>query len=99
MNMGKLLSASAEQSQRKTAIILENESVLYQQLDRSTTLLAQWFLRHGGKPGDRIAFYWPNSIETVKLFLACFKAGMIAVPVNVRMKPPEIAMYCSSRRQ
>jgi long-chain acyl-CoA synthetase len=91
MNMGNLLSASAERNPRKTAIILENESVSYEQLDRSTTSLAQWFLRHGCKPGDRIAFYWPNSIETVKLFFACFKAGMIAVPVNVRMKPPEIA--------
>jgi long-chain acyl-CoA synthetase len=91
MNMRNLLSASAERNPRKTAIILENESVSYEQLDRSTTSLAQWFLRHGCKPGDRIAFYWPNSIETVKLFFACFKAGMIAVPVNVRMKPPEIA--------
>src|SRR5258707_6235903 len=91
MNMANLLSASAERNPRKTAIILENECVSYEQLDRSTTSLAQWFLRHGCKPGDRIAFHWPNSIETVKLFFACFKAGMIAVPVNVRMKPPEIA--------
>ena len=91
MNMGNLLSASAERNPRKTAIILENESVSYEQLDRSTTSLARWFLRQGCKPGDRIAFHWPNSIETVKLFFACFKAGMIAVPVNVRMKPPEIA--------
>src|SRR5258707_1554361 len=91
MNMANLLSAAAERNPRKTAIILENECVSYEQLDRSTTSLAQWFLRHGCKPGDRIAFHWPNSIETVKLFFACFKAGMIAVPVNVRMKPPEIA--------
>jgi long-chain acyl-CoA synthetase len=27
----------------------------------------------------------------VKLFFACFKAGLIAVPLNVRMKAPEIA--------
>jgi long-chain acyl-CoA synthetase len=91
MNMGNLLSASAVRNPRKTAIIIGNECLSYEQLDHSTTLLAQWLLREGCSPGDRIAVYWPNSIETVKLFFACFKAGMIAVPVNVRMKSPEIA--------
>jgi acyl-CoA synthetase (AMP-forming)/AMP-acid ligase II len=47
MNMGNLLSASAERNPRKTTIILENESVSYEQLDRSTTSLARWFLRQG----------------------------------------------------
>jgi AMP-binding enzyme len=51
-------------------------NILRASAERSTTSLAQWFLRHGCKPGDRIAFYWPNSIETVELFFACFKAGM-----------------------
>ncbi len=91
MNLGNLLSASAARNPRKTACILENESISYEQLDRSTTSLARWFLQQGCKPGDRIAIHWPNSIETVTLFFACFKAGMIAVPVNVRMKAPEVA--------
>ncbi len=91
MNLGNLLSGSAERNPRKTATILENESISYEQLDHSTTSLARWFLRQGCKPGDRIAVHWPNSIETAKLFFACFKAGMIAVPVNVRMKAPEVA--------
>jgi long-chain acyl-CoA synthetase len=91
MNLGDLLSGSAERNPRKTAIVLENESISYEQLDHSTTSLARWFLRQGCEPGDRIAVHWPNSIETAKLFFACFKARMIAVPVNVRMKAPEVA--------
>ncbi len=47
MNMGNLLSSSAERNPRKTAIILENESVSYEQLDHSTTSLARWFLQQG----------------------------------------------------
>ena len=82
MNLGNLLSASAARNPRKTACVFENESISYEQLDRSTTSLARWFLRQGCKPGDRIAVHWPNSIETVTLFFACFKAGMIAVPAN-----------------
>jgi acyl-CoA synthetase (AMP-forming)/AMP-acid ligase II len=91
MNIANALTASAAQDPRKAAIVLENESISYEELDRSTTLLARWLLRQGLKPGDRVAIHWPNSIETVKLFFASFKAGMIAVPINVRMKTPEVA--------
>ena len=91
MNISNVLTASAEQHPRKVAIVQANESISYEQLDRATTSLARWFLRQGLKPGDRVAIHWPNSIETVKVFFACFKAGMIAVPINVRMKAPEVA--------
>jgi len=91
MNIGNFLSASAARNPRKAAVAMEDESISYEQLDHCTTWLARWLLHQGLKPGDRIAIHWPNSIETVKLFFACFKAGMIAVPVNVRMKAPEVA--------
>ena len=42
-----LMVAAAERNPRKTAIILENESVSYEQLDHSTTSLARWFLQQG----------------------------------------------------
>ena len=91
MNIANVLTATAERNPRKAAIVFENESISYEQLDRATTLLARQFLRQGLKPGDRVAIHWPNSIETVELFLASFKAGLIAVPINVRMKTPEVA--------
>jgi long-chain acyl-CoA synthetase len=90
MNLGKFLTDSALRNPRKAAFALKDESISYEQLDRSTTLLARWLLQEGRKPGDRIAIHWPNAIETVKLLFACFKAGMVAVPVNMRMKAPEI---------
>jgi long-chain acyl-CoA synthetase len=91
MNIANVLTVAAAQDPRKAAIVLEKESISYEELDRSTTSLARWLLRQGLKPGDRVAIHWPNSIETVKLFFASFKAGMIAVPINVRMKAPEVA--------
>jgi long-chain acyl-CoA synthetase len=91
MNIANVLTATAERNPRKAAIVFENESISYERLDRTTTSLARWFARQGLKPGDRVAIHWPNSIETVELFLASFKAGLIAVPINVRMKTPEVA--------
>jgi long-chain acyl-CoA synthetase len=72
-------------------LIIDDRTISYEELDSSTTRLARQLLRQGCQPGDRIAIHWSNSIEVVKLFFACFKAAMIAVPVNVRMKTPEIA--------
>jgi len=65
--------------------------VSYQALDQATTSLARWFLREGLHPGDRVAIHWSNSIQAVKVFFACFRAGLIAVPINVRLKASEIA--------
>jgi long-chain acyl-CoA synthetase len=38
-----------------------------------------------------VAFYWSNSIETVTLFFGSWKAGLIVVPINVRLKAAELA--------
>lgn len=91
MNLGDLLRATAAQHPSKTALVGSGEEVSYEQLDQTTTRLACRFLAEGCRPGDRIAIHWSNSIEVVTLFFSCFKAGLIAVPVNVRMKAPEIA--------
>lgn len=56
---------------------------LAQALDETTTRLAEWFLTKGLRSGDRVALHWPNSLEVVQPFFALFKAGLIAVTVNV----------------
>jgi len=40
MNLGNLLSASVERNPRNTAIVLEDQNISYEQLERSTTSLA-----------------------------------------------------------
>ena len=48
-------------------------------------------LGQGLRPGDRVAIHWPNSIQAVQLLYGVFKAGLIAVPINLRLQPAEIA--------
>ena len=91
LNLGDLLHTAAGRNPTKAAVILGDRIVTYQELDGTATQLARQFLLDGCNPGDRIAIHWSNSIEVVTLFFACFKAGLVAVPVNVRMKTPEIA--------
>ncbi len=91
MNLGDLLHDRATHFPQVTALFCQDQSLAYSDLDTTTASLAQWFLRQGFKPGDRIAIHWPNSIEAVQLCFAIFKAGLIAVPMNLRLKPAEIA--------
>ena len=41
--------------------------------------------------GDRVAIQLQNTVEFVRAFMAITKAGGIAVPVNTRLAPDEIA--------
>jgi acyl-CoA synthetase (AMP-forming)/AMP-acid ligase II len=98
MNIGKVLAASAAINSQKTAIALGQEAISYQELDQSVTILAQWLVQQGYQRGDRIVLLWPNSIELVMLFFACYRAGLIAVPVDVRMKTSEVAYVLEHSR-
>jgi len=93
-----MLRLSAEKNPRKPAIICGERVVSYKILDRQTDFLARWMLNEGLEPGDRVAIHWGNSVEVVELYFACFKAGLIAVPVNNRLKTPEIAYVLSHSR-
>jgi long-chain acyl-CoA synthetase len=98
MNIGNVLAASAAINSQKTAIALRQDTISYQELDQSVTILAQWFVQQGYQRGDRIVLLWPNSIELVMLFFACFRAGLIAVPVNVSLKTSEVAYVLEHSR-
>ena len=91
VNLGGMLRHSARSFPQKPAVICGDQIVSYEKLDRSTDALAHWLLRQGLEIGDRVAIHWCNSQEVVSLFFACFKAGLIAVPLNNRLKPTEIA--------
>src|SRR6476619_5927167 len=91
MNLGDALQAAAIRTPQNTALVVANESLSYETLDQSATLLARWFLQEGLRPGDRVAIHWSNSFQTVELFFACFRAGLIVVPINTRLKASEIA--------
>lgn len=90
MNLSAVLQARAIENPDKTALFRGNATISYRELDASSTALAQWFLDQGLRPGERVAIHWSNSVEVVQLLFALFKAGLVAVTVNVRLKPPEI---------
>ena len=81
MDLGTTLRQSAAQNPRKPALVCGDQAISYESLNRSTDALGRWLLGQGLEPGDRVAIHWQNAVETVNLYFACFKAGLIAVPV------------------
>ncbi len=87
----QLLDATTAQYPDKTAVICEGREWTYAQLNAlvrrvSGNLREQW----GIGPGDRVALLMPNCAETIVAYLSIIRTGAVALPVNIRLKPPEI---------
>jgi long-chain acyl-CoA synthetase len=62
----------------------------YSRLDAEAARLAGAWLARGLDRGDRVAMLLPNRPEALIVYLACFKAGLAAVPLDYRYQPPQI---------
>ena len=71
----------------------DDQTWSYAEGDRITDRLARGLMAAGARPGDRVALLFGNGPEIVFSYYACFKIGAIAVPLNIRFAPPELA-YC-----
>lgn len=60
------------------------------EIDDRSTNAAHGLLSTGLAPGDRVAIHLSNGIDIIVAYYACFKAGLIAVPINTRLKSQEI---------
>src|SRR5262245_25151954 len=89
--LDRLLGAHASASSGAVALFCGDRMLSYSELDATTDRLAAWFLSEGLQPGARVAIQWPNAIEVAQVYFAAFKAGLIVVPINLRLKPSEIA--------
>lgn len=77
----------------KTAVIdgLTGEAVTYGQLHDRVARVAGWLAGHGIGPGDRVACLALNSLSYAEFFFALAWIGAVAVPLNIRLNPKELA--------
>ena len=78
-----------------TALRFLGHTTTWADLDRRVSALAGALSRRGVGFGDRVLILMLNRTEFIESFLAANKLGAIAVPVNFRMTPPEIAFLVS----
>jgi acyl-CoA synthetase (AMP-forming)/AMP-acid ligase II len=74
----------------ETAMVSAVRSLTWAELEAESNRLAGGYRGLGLAPGDRLASLMPNRIDLVVHYLACFKAGLIATPLNYRYTDREI---------
>jgi fatty-acyl-CoA synthase len=94
-NWTNQLTRHALMQPEATALRFLGHTTTWGDLDRRVTALAGALSRRGVGFGDRVLILMLNRAEFIESFLAANKLGAIAVPVNFRMTPPEIAFLVS----
>ncbi len=72
-------------------LVQDGHTVSYAQVDRLANQLANGLLRLDIGRGQRIAILGENSLEHLLLFMAAGKIGAVAVSLNYRLAPAELA--------
>ncbi len=98
MLMYELYRETLQKNPEKTAIICNEKTCTYKELDERVKNFAFTLMDKGIKKGDRVALFMHNSIEIIELYFACFRIGAIAVPISVLYKEPEI-IYAANHCQ
>src|SRR5882724_6710814 len=62
----------------------------YAELGGRVVRLAGAMLGAGLAPGDRVAVLGRNSFRNLEIHLACAHAGLVLVPINIRLAASEI---------
>jgi len=85
------LAAHAEATPDKPAVILGDRRLDFAALDRRANRVAHAFHELGCRADDRVAVMSFNSIETFETASGLRRAGYVIVPINYRLRGPEVA--------
>ncbi|MFM7783693.1 MAG: class I adenylate-forming enzyme family protein, partial [Gammaproteobacteria bacterium] len=91
MRIDEILSRNALRFPSRLAFAMGDAEQSWAQTEQRVARLAGSLGARGLRRGDRVAILLPNCIEYFELYFACARAGLIAVPLNYRLTPPEMA--------
>ena len=72
------------------AFIKGNDRWTFARLADAVDRLAAGMVAFGIAPGDRVALHLNNGPEIAIAYLACFRVGAVAAPLNTRFKQAEL---------
>lgn len=77
------------------AILCENASVTYGELDRRASRFADALRRAGVSPGERVLIVLKDTPDFISIWLGTIKAGAVSVAVNTRAAAKDLAFMAS----
>jgi acyl transferase domain-containing protein/acyl-CoA synthetase (AMP-forming)/AMP-acid ligase II/ubiquinone/menaquinone biosynthesis C-methylase UbiE/acyl carrier protein len=90
MNIAQHLERTRHLFPNKPALIFEEESFSYSDIDEMSNRVANALVDKGISRGDRVALFLPNIPSFVIVYLGIQKMGAIAVSINSTLKTEEI---------
>src|SRR5260370_42029791 len=93
MLIGDISRHTARRYPAKTAVICEDRQLSWAAVDERANRLATYLLGAGLAQGDRVAVLVRNTAEWPAITHGLAKAGLVLVPVNIRLAPSAIAFF------
>ena len=95
MNICEALTRTARWRPDHPALIFNDQTITYQQIDLLSRAAAQHLQASGLKSGQRVALMLPNAPAFVVWYYAVLRLGAIAVSVSTRLTPGEVGYVVS----
>jgi long-chain acyl-CoA synthetase len=92
-NLATLLEDSATKHPDRTAVVLGDSRLSYEQLNSFSNMVANLLVSRGIEPGDKVALSCPNLPYFSVVYFGILKAGGTVVPLNVLLKGREVAYH------
>lgn len=99
-SVGYIPRKHAQTHPNKTALIFEDLTITYGQLNQGVNRCANMLLEKGIKKGDRVCVLMLNCVEFLEIYFAVAWLGGIFVPLNWKLKGSELAYqinHCEAR--
>ena len=91
MNVGKLVTKSAEAMPENLAVVHGDRQLSYAEFNARVNRWANALTELGIRQGDHVAVLMYNYPQMLEAIFACFKLGCGSVPINFRLHPKEFA--------
>ena len=95
MNLGGMLARAAARAPDRRAITSGSLELSYAELNGRVDALAAGLTALGLGAGDRVVLWMRNCPEFIESFFACWKLGLVAVPVNPRLRGVDVAFHAA----
>jgi long-chain acyl-CoA synthetase len=93
MNLASHLQRTARDLGSKTALLMGDAGMTYQELDEASGRIASQVGTFGVRPGDRVGIMLGNTPDFAVVYYGVLRAGGVVVPMNPLLKAREVAYH------
>ncbi|MEY4725254.1 MAG: hypothetical protein RL043_1403, partial [Pseudomonadota bacterium] len=96
MNLGELLAQTARRFPTRAGLIQNGQSVNWQTLNQRVNAAVLGLRERGLKKGDKLLVLSRNNQALFESAWVAFRMGLVWVPCNFRLTPPEVSYLAQS---